>query len=104
MIVCYFFIFQVITQSFLTSNRKRDSMIVLASYSTGKFLFLILIFGVAYLMLTHDTIPSRVVSRDQVFGIRKNEENNSSTHMRDYSLQMRVDDTFGLKIKFTFVL
>jgi hypothetical protein len=55
-------------------------------------------------MLTNDTIPSRVVSRDQVFGIRKNEENNSSTHMRDYSLQMRVDDTFGLKIKFTFVL
>jgi mannosyl-oligosaccharide alpha-1,2-mannosidase len=102
MIVCYFFIFQVITQSFLTSNRKRDSMIVLASYSTGKFLFLILIFGVAYLMLTNDTIPSRVVSRDQVFGIRKNEENNSSTH--EGTLQMRVDDTFGLKIKFTFVL
>ncbi|PNX98510.1 mannosyl-oligosaccharide 1,2-alpha-mannosidase MNS3-like protein, partial [Trifolium pratense] len=76
MIVCYFFIFQVITQSFLTSNRKRDCI----SCSTGKFLFLILIFGVAYLMLTHDTIPSRVVSRDQVFGIRKNEDNNSSTH------------------------
>jgi hypothetical protein len=31
-------------------------------------------------MLTNDTIPSRVVSREQVFGIRKNEENNSSTH------------------------
>ncbi|GAU49242.1 hypothetical protein TSUD_382740 [Trifolium subterraneum] len=74
MIVCYFFIFQVITQSFLTSNRKRDCI----SCSTGKFLFLILIFGVAYLVLTHDTIPSPVVSRDQVFGIRKNEENNST--------------------------
>jgi mannosyl-oligosaccharide alpha-1,2-mannosidase len=68
--------FKVITQSFLTSNRKRDCI----SCSTGKFLFLILIFGVAYLVLTHDTIPSRVVSRDQVFGIRKNEENNSSTN------------------------
>jgi mannosyl-oligosaccharide alpha-1,2-mannosidase len=76
MIVYYFFIFQVITQSFLTSNRKRDCI----SCSTGKFLFLILIFGVAYLVLTHDTIPSRVVSRDQVFGIRKNEDNNSSTN------------------------
>ncbi|CAL5183764.1 unnamed protein product [Lathyrus oleraceus] len=68
--------FKVITQTFLTSNRKRDCI----SCSTGKFLFLILIFGVVYVGLTHNPIPSRVVSRDQVFGIGKNEENNGSTN------------------------
>ncbi|KAK7331361.1 hypothetical protein VNO77_25584 [Canavalia gladiata] len=52
--------FKVITQSLLTSNLKRDCI----SCSTGKFLFLILIFGVAYLMLAH-TSPSGAVSNDK---------------------------------------
>lgn len=66
--------FKVITQSFLTSNRRRDCI----SCSTGKFLFLILIFGVTYLVLTHSPSPGRVVSRDQVFGVQNNETDNSS--------------------------
>ncbi|XP_057738009.1 mannosyl-oligosaccharide 1,2-alpha-mannosidase MNS3 [Arachis stenosperma] len=59
---------KVITQSFLTSNRKRDCF----SCSTGKFLLLLLIFGVAYLMLTH-TSPGDVVSKDQTIGNRNSE-------------------------------
>ncbi|XP_004486029.1 mannosyl-oligosaccharide 1,2-alpha-mannosidase MNS3 isoform X1 [Cicer arietinum] len=65
--------FKVITQSFLTNNRKRDCI----SCSTGKFLCLILIFGVAYLVLTHKTSPGHVVSRDQVIGMT--EEHSNST-------------------------
>lgn len=41
--------FKVMSQSLLTSNVKRECI----SCSTGKFLVLLLIFGVAYLMLTH---------------------------------------------------
>ncbi|KAK7303122.1 hypothetical protein RJT34_14023 [Clitoria ternatea] len=55
--------FKVVTQSLLTSNIKRDCV----SCSTGKFLFLILIFGVAYLMLTH-TSPGVVIYNDQTIG------------------------------------
>ncbi|XP_027186468.1 mannosyl-oligosaccharide 1,2-alpha-mannosidase MNS3 isoform X2 [Cicer arietinum] len=60
-------------KSFLTNNRKRDCI----SCSTGKFLCLILIFGVAYLVLTHKTSPGHVVSRDQVIGMT--EEHSNST-------------------------
>lgn len=42
-------VFKVIEQNLLTSNIKRDCV----SCSTGKFLFLLLIFGVAYVMLVH---------------------------------------------------
>lgn len=41
--------FKVITQSLFTSNIKRDC----TSCSTGKFLLLLLIFGLMYAMLTH---------------------------------------------------
>ncbi|WRX27903.1 Glycoside hydrolase family 47 - like 5 [Theobroma cacao] len=61
--------FKVITQNLLTSNMKRECV----SCSTGKFLGLLMIFGLAYLMLTHEN------SRDSVSdglgkGIRTNEE------------------------------
>lgn len=71
MFVYYVLIFQVITQTFLTSNRKRDCI----SCSTGKFLALLMIFGVGYLMLTH-TSPGRVVSNDhgEVIGNGKSGE------------------------------
>ncbi|MED6147476.1 Mannosyl-oligosaccharide 1,2-alpha-mannosidase mns3 [Stylosanthes scabra] len=59
---------KVIAQSFLVSNRKWDCF----SCSTGKFLLLLLIFGVAYLMLTH-TSPIDVVSKDQTIGNSNNE-------------------------------
>lgn len=48
--------FQVITQSLLTSNRKHDCV----SCSTGKFLVLLMILGVACLMLTR-TSPAQSV-------------------------------------------
>ncbi|KAJ7968933.1 alpha-1,2-Mannosidase [Quillaja saponaria] len=51
--------FKVITQSLLTSNLKRNC----TSCSTGKFLVLLMIFGLAYLVLSH-TSPARVVSND----------------------------------------
>ncbi|XP_057428842.1 mannosyl-oligosaccharide 1,2-alpha-mannosidase MNS3 [Lotus japonicus] len=62
---------KVITQTFLTSNRKRDCI----SCSTGKFLALLMICGVGYLMLTH-TSPGRVVSNDhgEVIGNGKSGE------------------------------
>ncbi|KAK9267324.1 hypothetical protein L1049_009748 [Liquidambar formosana] len=44
-------IFKVITQTLLTSSRKRDCI----SCSTGKFLVLLMIGGLAYLMLTHSS-------------------------------------------------
>ncbi|XP_044461596.1 mannosyl-oligosaccharide 1,2-alpha-mannosidase MNS3-like [Mangifera indica] len=47
--------FKVITQSFFTSNLKRDCV----SCSTGKFLVVLMIFGLAYLMLMH---TSRAIS------------------------------------------
>lgn len=63
-------IFQVITQSLVTSNLKRDCI----SCSTGKFLILLLIFGLAYVMLTH---TSPVVSNNnQAIGHRNVEEGN----------------------------
>ncbi|PIN04680.1 1, 2-alpha-mannosidase [Handroanthus impetiginosus] len=46
---------KVITQNFLTSNVQRECI----KCSTGRFLVLLMIFGVAYLMLTHTSdIPS----------------------------------------------
>ncbi|KAI3456013.1 hypothetical protein Pfo_012676 [Paulownia fortunei] len=48
-------LFKVITQNILTSNVKRECI----KCSTGRFLVLLMIFGVAYLMLTHTShIPS----------------------------------------------
>ncbi|XP_027364346.1 mannosyl-oligosaccharide 1,2-alpha-mannosidase MNS3 [Abrus precatorius] len=61
-------LFKVITQSLLTSNLKRDCI----SCSTGKFLFLLLIFGVAYLMLGHSS-SGGVVSNDQAIVNRNSE-------------------------------
>ncbi|KAK7245677.1 hypothetical protein RIF29_40525 [Crotalaria pallida] len=67
--------FKVITQSFLTSNVRRDCL----GCSTGKFLLLLLIFGVSYLMLTH-TSPGRVVSHDQAIVNGNSEGDRSNTH------------------------
>ena len=67
------FVFQVATQNLLTSNLRRDC----GSCSTGKFLFLLLIFGVAYLMLAHAS-SSGVVSDDQAIVNRKSFYANSS--------------------------
>jgi len=66
------FVFQVATQNLLTSNLRRDC----GSCSTGKFLFLILIFGVAYLMLAH-TSSGGVVSDDEAI-VNRNSYANSS--------------------------
>uniref|UniRef100_I1M1F3 alpha-1,2-Mannosidase n=1 Tax=Glycine max TaxID=3847 RepID=I1M1F3_SOYBN len=65
--------FKVVTQNLLTSNLRRDC----GSCSTGKFLFLLLIFGVAYLMLAHAS-SSGVVSDDQAIVNRKSFYANSS--------------------------
>ncbi|KAE9598992.1 hypothetical protein Lal_00022375 [Lupinus albus] len=67
--------FKVITQSFLTSNLKRNWF----SFSTGKCLILLLIFGVAYIMLTH-TSPARIVTHDQAIGNKSIEGNSSITN------------------------
>ncbi|XP_022926714.1 mannosyl-oligosaccharide 1,2-alpha-mannosidase MNS3-like [Cucurbita moschata] len=52
--------FKVMTQNLLTGSRKRDYL----SCSTGKFLVLLLIFGLAYLLLTSTTpgdfVPNRL--------------------------------------------
>ncbi|CAJ1962199.1 unnamed protein product [Sphenostylis stenocarpa] len=64
--------FKVISQNLLTSNLKRDCV----SCSTGKFLFLILIFGVGYLMLAH-TSSGGVVSNDQAIVKRTSYANSS---------------------------
>lgn len=58
------------TQSLATSNLKRGC----TSCSTGKFLLLLLVFGLAYVMLTH-TSPGPVVSDNQAIGDRKSEGN-----------------------------
>ncbi|RZB82216.1 mannosyl-oligosaccharide 1,2-alpha-mannosidase MNS3-like [Glycine soja] len=65
--------FKVVTQNLLTSNLRRDC----GSCSTGKFLFLLLIFGVAYLMLAHAS-SGGVVSDDQAIVNRKSFYANSS--------------------------
>ncbi|OAY29138.1 mannosyl-oligosaccharide 1,2-alpha-mannosidase MNS3 [Manihot esculenta] len=44
---------KVISQSLITSNLKRDCV----GCSTGKFLMLLMIFGLAYLILTHTSSP-----------------------------------------------
>ncbi|XP_028764359.1 mannosyl-oligosaccharide 1,2-alpha-mannosidase MNS3 [Neltuma alba] len=62
--------FKAFSQSLATSNLKRDC----TSCSTGKFLLLLLVFGLAYVMLTH-TSPSPVVSDNQAIGDRKGEGN-----------------------------
>lgn len=63
---------KMISQSLHTSNVKHHCM----SCSTGKFLFLIMIFGVAYLMLTH-TSPTNSVTG----GFVKGSKNNSVEHI-----------------------
>ncbi|KAJ8762015.1 hypothetical protein K2173_006617 [Erythroxylum novogranatense] len=47
---------KVISQSFLTGNLKRECM----SCSTGKFLMLLMILGLAYLLLTHASVPQSI--------------------------------------------
>ncbi|KAI9070577.1 hypothetical protein K1719_047457 [Acacia pycnantha] len=61
---------QAFTQSLATSNLKRDC----TSCSTGKFLLLLLVFGLAYVMLTH-TSPGPIVSDNQAIGDGKSENN-----------------------------
>lgn len=63
---------KVITQNLLTSNLKRDC----GSCSTGKFLFLLLIFGVAYVLLAH-TSSDGVVSNGQAIVNRNSYANGS---------------------------
>ncbi|KAH6793096.1 alpha-mannosidase 3 [Perilla frutescens var. hirtella] len=55
-------IFKVITQNMISSNAKRECI----KCSTGKFLVLLMIFGVAYLMLTHtnNTLPSVGIAKN----------------------------------------
>lgn len=60
---------KVITQSLLTSNAKHDCL----SCSTGKFLALLMIFGLACLMFTHKSTPHSV-SQGQAEGIKVNKE------------------------------
>ncbi|KAI4298265.1 hypothetical protein L6164_031843 [Bauhinia variegata] len=64
--------FKVITQSLLTSNLKRDCI----SCSTAKFLFLLMIFGLAYLCVTH-TSPGHSVSNGQANGNRNSQEDST---------------------------
>lgn len=64
-------VFKVIEQNLVTSNIKRDC----GSCSTGKFLFLLLIFGVAYVMLAHTS--SGGVVNDQAIVNRNSYANNS---------------------------
>ncbi|CAI0548505.1 unnamed protein product [Linum tenue] len=63
---------KVITQSLLTNNMRRDCV----SCSTGKFLALLLIFGVGYLMLTHPStahsLSVRVADKLSIHGEGKN--------------------------------
>ncbi|GLU13988.1 hypothetical protein SLE2022_305860 [Rubroshorea leprosula] len=60
---------KALSQTLLTSNVKRECV----SCSTGKFLVLLLTFGLAYLLLTHSsTVHS--VSNELENGIRANEE------------------------------
>ncbi|ESW19892.1 hypothetical protein PHAVU_006G164400 [Phaseolus vulgaris] len=63
---------KVVTQNLLTGNLKRDCV----SCSTGKFLFLILIFGVAYLVLAHAS-SGGVVSNDEKIVNRNSYANGS---------------------------
>lgn len=63
--------FKVITQTLFTGKVKRDWQ----SCSTGMFLVLLLIFGLAYLMLTHTSPAHSVTDRISV----KNNEENVST-------------------------
>jgi len=72
LVICYVLIFQVVTQNLLTGNLKRDCV----SCSTGKFLFLILIFGVAYLLLGHSS-SGGVVSNDKTIVNRVSYANSS---------------------------
>lgn len=67
--IFFVFLLQVITQCLLTSNLKHDCI----SCSTGKFLVLLMIFGLAYLMLTHTSTPHHV-SDGIAKGINTNEE------------------------------
>ncbi|CAK7350221.1 unnamed protein product [Dovyalis caffra] len=60
---------KVITRSLPTNNVKHDCI----SFSTGKFLALLMIFGLAYLMFTHTSTP-HYVSHGQAEGIKVNEE------------------------------
>ncbi|XP_059435673.1 mannosyl-oligosaccharide 1,2-alpha-mannosidase MNS3 [Corylus avellana] len=60
--------FKVITQTLFTGKVKRDCQ----SCSTGKFLVLLLIFGLAYLMLTHTSPAHSVTDR---LSVKNNEEN-----------------------------
>jgi mannosyl-oligosaccharide alpha-1,2-mannosidase len=64
-----YYVLQVITQSLLTSNAKHDCL----SCSTGKFLALLMIFGLACLMFTHKSTPHSV-SQGQAEGIKVNKE------------------------------
>ncbi|KAI4295428.1 hypothetical protein L6164_035487 [Bauhinia variegata] len=61
--------FRVIAQSVLTGKLKRDCI----SCSTGKFLVLLMIFGLAYLMVTH-TSPGHLASNGRANGNRNNQE------------------------------
>lgn len=60
---------KVIMQSMLSSNVKNNCM----SCSTGKFLMLVLIFGLAYLFLSHAS-ASNSVPDELVIGVKSNEE------------------------------
>lgn len=64
----FYFVLQVITQTLFTGKVKRDCQ----SCSTGKFLVLLLIFGLAYLMLTHTSPAHSVTDR---LSVKNNEEN-----------------------------
>ncbi|CAN0921653.1 Mannosyl-oligosaccharide 1,2-alpha-mannosidase MNS3, partial [Linum grandiflorum] len=63
---------KVLTQSLLTKNMRRDC----ASFSTGKFLALLVIFGFGYLMLTHSStahsVSVRLADKLSVSGEAKN--------------------------------
>ncbi|KAA3489167.1 mannosyl-oligosaccharide 1,2-alpha-mannosidase MNS3-like [Gossypium australe] len=67
-------LFKVITQTLLTSNMRRECV----SCSTGKFLGLLMIFGLACLMLTH-TNKAHSVSDGLAKGIGTNEEHKEVT-------------------------
>lgn len=67
-------LFKVITQTLLTSNMRRECL----SCSTGKFLGLLMIFGLACLMLTH-TNKAHSVSDGLAKGIATNEEHKEVT-------------------------
>ncbi|KAJ4703854.1 alpha-1,2-Mannosidase [Melia azedarach] len=87
-------LFKVISQSLFTSNLKRDC----TSCSTGKFLLVLLIFGLVYLMLTH-TRPARSLSNELAEGVITTEElkviDNSSRFRRFWRKPPRLPPRFS---------